>query len=49
MIRKPAAMYGIDEYATKWLVKLRHGRETLARIFAFSIHGGRESALAQAA
>jgi hypothetical protein len=48
LTRKPAAMYGINEYATKWLVSMQRDGENIARIFAFSTHGGREKALAQA-
>jgi hypothetical protein len=48
LIRKPAAMYGINEYATKWIVILKRNGETIAKTFAFSTHGGRRAALKQA-
>jgi hypothetical protein len=48
LTRKPAAMYGINEYATKWLVSVQRENKTFAKIFTFSTHGGREMALTQA-
>lgn len=47
-VYKPAAMYGVNEYATKWIVILKRDGKNLAKTFAFSTHGGREAALTQA-
>lgn len=48
LILKPAAMYGITEYRTKWLVSVKRDGKNIAKMFAFNTHGGREKALAQA-
>lgn len=48
LVLKPAAMYGINEYATKWIVIVKRNGKSLAKSFAFSTHGGRSAALAQA-